>query len=161
MLAVTYLAREKSFSNQFRTTSALIEWTCSEVDLLDLTPKNCYLPDRLMCEIRCSIEGSACEYLCGESCQRGEGALCVYEHLSNLEQTCASIANMTFTHLEFHGRNIARSPRMIDCDYFAYCSYCADSDECSQLVQKPEIPDVVAEYAVFMLNNTTELCATV
>lgn len=141
---------------------ALAEWTCSEVNPSDFTPKECAAADMQMCENWCLLEGSACEYLCEESCGRSEGAICIFESLSNLQETCASIANMTFAYSPINASEhaVASSERMLNCDHFAYCSYCAENDECSHLIQKPEIPYLAADSAADMFNRLPELCAS-
>lgn len=139
----------------------LVAWSCRGVVELDLTPEVCHRSDGRMCDRFCSLEGSICKYLCGEACERGVGALCVYNHLSNLEQTCASIRNMTFPKSPFNGTYSNEAPKLVglDCDYYSYCAYCAVNDQCSQLVEKSQLPYTITNKAAFVLDQMTDLCA--
>uniref|UniRef100_A0A7S3JSP8 Glycosyl transferase family 25 domain-containing protein n=1 Tax=Aureoumbra lagunensis TaxID=44058 RepID=A0A7S3JSP8_9STRA len=151
---------EKNIEVSALNEKRIDSWSCNDFDDdTTITPSECGYVDREMCEQHCTSDW--CQSMCGEMCSAGEGALCAYTKLSNLQDTCAQVeaelikkGKSLVEELDIesnqkrvyeaacsrltHQRNDSTHPRV--CDHHAFCSFCAQSQECTQIVPKVPSP---------------------
>lgn len=135
-------------------------WTCSDFDDdNEISPLGCAAVDEAMCKKHCT--SFWCRELCGESCDKHEGALCAYRLLSDLVGTCKMVqerilsTNMTMEDEEeiVHDSCAPRADTRIvnppdnlfdplnpngypTCDHHAWCMECSGNEACESVVPK-------------------------
>uniref|UniRef100_A0A6S8B161 Glycosyl transferase family 25 domain-containing protein n=1 Tax=Aureoumbra lagunensis TaxID=44058 RepID=A0A6S8B161_9STRA len=161
---------KKNIKNPAALNEKRIEsWSCDDFDDdTTITPSECGNVDREMCGYNCISDW--CQSMCGDMCSAGEGALCAYTKLSNLQDTCAQVESellkkgkslveeleiesnqkrvyeaaclrLSRDNLSAHAKyDPLNSQGFPICDHHAFCGFCAQSQECTQIVPKVPSP---------------------
>ena len=141
-------------------------WDCSATLAADMPAvDSCAAADRNMCsEMGCFDSQTWCGYLCSESCEQGTGALCLYDALGSLPQTCdaldAADASRAPASGDWGDLNVADIPvpATASCDMYAYCAGCAATATCPSLLPKMETGKRLAREAASLVNMLPQLC---
>lgn len=146
------------------TELATVTTVCESVQNADVSPEVCRTPDSHMCNRTCLVVDSWCAHFCGDACAAGAGAICIFGHLSRLNETCAAveatpnIPTYPFDELpDFDPVSITDRDRLV-CDYHAYCEDCLPSSSCSTQVEMPQPPQTIAGYGAKILNSIPGVC---
>ena len=132
-------ATEMACLSQAYESTEPVHFTCEE--FMGAVPDNttCADPDQYMVD-HCRND-AWCSSLCPDDLARHTVALCVFNALSHMDETCAWVEEQE--NLQRQRRNLLRSPHQqaleghdeaneVMCDRVAYCNICGD--ECRRLI---------------------------